>query len=145
MCTNATAQEFNNQVKRVGSRYYLDSIPISNKQVCNLMNEYEVSKKYWKKSKSQLLISRLLMISQMIYISRNLLSGIIATTTKRNPNNASYIFANLGVGALWTAILLSSSSSKMKAIDSYNKAKSINEVHIHIGQTNNGFGIVYSF
>ncbi len=128
-----------------GQQYYEDDIEISKKKVNTLMQQHEVTKVYWDKSRNH---NRYALIA----LGAQLTTGFLAIRSINNNNFGSsrsgaklLLAASLTSGVVAFGFSLSSASLKKKSILGYNKLQSEEGLLFHIGQTNNGIGIVCSF
>ena len=110
------------------------------------MKQYKDSRKQWNKGVRNNIISKLLMVSQSIYIIKKLPSGIVPViSNQQTSNNGPLVIVNILLAVFSAILYLSSKSAKRSAIESYNNIHIKDRSDIHFGQTSNGIGLVYNF
>jgi hypothetical protein len=117
-----------------GYVYYQEDIKIKKAEVNELMKANEITNFHWKKSKKHQNIATLALGGQLV-------------TAFGPADNKDLIFLASSFGAAGIAIGFSFSSAKLKkkSILGYNKLLKEDGLSYHIGNCNNGIGIVCNF
>lgn len=139
------AQDIEMTSKFFGSEYHQGEYQLSPKKVRWLMRKEKKSRKYWNIGESLNQVSDVVLVAGVVYFALKIPEGIVALRVKRNPNSAQFILTATAVGLSWLGLRLAANSSKIRAIDVYNTLNRKDKTHLHLGETKNGIGLVYSF
>lgn len=144
LITKINAQEITMFQGFWGYQYYQDDVKINDKEVGSLMKSHELTKLYWTKSKKHHKIAIIAFGSQLVtsYLALNSLSNTIGPSDNKD---LIFLAASLASAGVAIGYSFSSASLKKKSILGYNNLQQEDGLIYHIGQTNNGVGIVCSF
>lgn len=138
------AQELTMFPSFAGYVYYQEDIKIKKAEVNELMKANEITNFHWKKSKKHQNIATLALGGQLVtaFLALNSLNNSFGPA-----DNKDLIFLASSFGAAGIAIGFSFSSAKLKkkSILGYNKLLKEDGLSYHIGNCNNGIGIVCNF
>lgn len=124
-----------------GTKHYEDDTQISKKEIRSLMEEHELTKLYWDKSRLHNSLSAWSGVAVVLLAFWDASSDNGYLSGGRG-SYSPQIYAALGVTGLSIGFTISSNKLRRQAVLSYNKINTDDQLIYHIGQTRNGVGLV---
>ena len=126
------------------TKYYQDENRITKKEIHTLMQQHELTKMYWSKSKLHNNVSKGSFVASFLFLFWYAASNDGLINGKGFSLNSKMI-GFLGASTASIGFSFSAKSLRKKAIVSYNRINTDDKTSLFIGQTYNGLGIVFNF